>query len=67
MEKKELMEVGPALTYLANKGIHRTKETLVAWCKKYGIGHQVGGAKYGAWVVDIKKLDAHIAGENSDG
>lgn len=56
MEGKKLISIQEAVK-LAGKefNIHRTVATMINWCRKYGIGHQLGSEK-GEWVVDPEKL-----------
>lgn len=40
---------------------HRSPETVVAWCRRFGIGRKIAGR----YVIDRVRLDAFLSGENS--
>ena len=59
--KIKYLSIHQALTRLQNKGIHRSRQTLINWCKKYGVGHKIGGD----WMISQDKLDAFVSGEKN--
>lgn len=55
MEFQGKIKVSEALEELARVGIDVTRATLIDWCKKHGLGIQLGSPK-GPWWVDKQKL-----------
>jgi hypothetical protein len=51
-----------ALQFAERVNISVTLPTIISWCRKFRIGHQLGGL-HGHWVVDQKKLEEFLAGD----
>lgn len=58
----QYITIAQALIRLRNRGINRTHATLINWCKKYNIGHKIGGE----WQVNTDALDAFISPKKDD-
>jgi len=53
-----------AIEYAGKYKVHISHPTMVNWCNKHGIGHQLGG-KGGRWLIDPKKLKRLIHGKEN--
>ena len=51
-----------ALQVAEHLGVSVTLPTMISWCRKFGIGHQLGG-QHGHWMVRRGKLEEFLAGD----
>ena len=51
-----------ALLVAEHLGVSITLPTMISWCRKFGIGHQLGG-QHGHWLVRRDKLEEFLAGD----
>jgi len=47
--------------YLNGKGLNPTRQTLINWCKEYGVGKKIGGK----WFMKKSEIDGIISGKIS--
>jgi hypothetical protein len=59
MEFEGKLKVSAALDVLMRAGIDITRATLIEWCKKHGLGIQLGSPN-GPWLVDMVRLARFI-------
>ena len=51
-----------ALLVAKHFGVSVTLPTMISWCRKFGIGHQLGG-QHGHWWIRQGKLEEFLAGD----
>ena len=51
-----------AIQVAEHLGVSVTLPTMISWCRKFGIGHQLGG-QHGHWLVRREKLEEFLAGD----
>ncbi len=56
MKFKTIIKTPEALQLAADEGVKITLPTLISWCKKFSIGHMVGGR----WYVYQRRLELMI-------
>lgn len=61
--EKMYMNTKEAVQMAADMGIKCTMPTMITWCRKHKIGHQVGKEGGGKWIIDIKKFINFLHGE----
>lgn len=72
MEMEGRVKLTEALDALAKMGVDVGRATLIDWCKKHGLGIQLGSPN-GHWMVDTRKLKefitkgTHREGGNNEG
>lgn len=59
---KEFCTVPDACSLAKKRGIAVSEVTIRYWCKKYKLGHQLGG-KWSKWAVNTKKLEKFFDGK----
>lgn len=56
--KTKYISLQQAVRRAGDRGIHRTEATMINWCTKHHIGHQLG--ERGNWLVDPVRLEEFL-------
>lgn len=64
MKEPEYINSREAIEYAHGLGIHVSPPTVIQWCRKYNLGHQLGDQKWGKWVIDKEKFQEFLRGKN---